>query len=51
MTCSWTAEEFKRFINILLDNMNPYSQKNSVLVMDNTSTHHFGGLRNIVEAW
>jgi hypothetical protein len=44
MTCSWTAVEFAKYIDILLDQMNPYPERNSVLVMDNASTHHFDGL-------
>jgi hypothetical protein len=50
LTRSWTTEEFRKFIDALLDSMNPYPQKNSVLIMDNASTHHFDGLREIVEA-
>jgi hypothetical protein len=30
--------------------MNPYPEPNSVLVMDNASTHHFDGIRDLVEA-
>jgi hypothetical protein len=29
--------------------MNPYPLRNSVLIMDNASTHHFEGLREMVE--
>ncbi|KAF9230527.1 hypothetical protein BU15DRAFT_15744, partial [Melanogaster broomeanus] len=32
---SWTGVTFYRFIEGLLDNMNPFPQRNSVLVMDN----------------
>lgn len=49
ITRSWTAEEFRSFVDILLDKMNPYPQKNSVLVLDNASTHHFDDLREMVE--
>nr|GAT43019.1 predicted protein [Mycena chlorophos] len=49
ITRSWTAVEFENYIETLLDNMKPYPQPNSVLVMDNASTHHFEGLREIVE--
>ncbi|EPQ51993.1 hypothetical protein GLOTRDRAFT_20614, partial [Gloeophyllum trabeum ATCC 11539] len=49
LTCSWTVEEFQLYIDMLLDNMSPFPQSNSVLVMDNASTHHFEGLRDIVE--
>jgi hypothetical protein len=50
ITHSWTAEEFEQYIETLLDNMNPYPQRNSVIVMDNASTHHFDGIREIIEA-
>ena len=30
--------------------MNPYPRRNSVLIMDNASTHHFDGLWEMVEA-
>jgi hypothetical protein len=43
---SWTADEFRSFVNVLLDKMNPYPEKNSVLVLDNASAHHFNDLRN-----
>jgi len=49
LTRSWTAEEFREYISALLDRMNPYPQKNSVLIMDNASVHHFDGLREMVE--
>jgi hypothetical protein len=47
---SWTSEEFEQYLEVLLDKMNPYPQPNSVLVMDNASTHHFDGIRDIIEA-
>ncbi len=50
LTRSWTADEFRPFVVALLGRMNPYPQKNSVLVLDNASTHHFEGLRELVEA-
>ena len=34
---AWTAEEFRPFVEVLLDAMNPYPQKNSVLILDNVS--------------
>lgn len=43
------AEEFQSFIHVLLDKMNPYPQKNSVLVLDNASAHHFEDLCEMVE--
>ncbi|TFK59245.1 hypothetical protein BDN72DRAFT_743395, partial [Pluteus cervinus] len=50
ITCSWPAVEFRKFIECLLDNMNPYPEPNSVLIMDNASAHHFEELRELVEA-
>lgn len=50
LTRSWTSDEFRGFVDILLDRMNPWPQKNSVLVMDNASVHHFEDLRDMVEA-
>ncbi|KAJ8461838.1 hypothetical protein ONZ45_g18152 [Pleurotus djamor] len=47
---SWTAEEFRKYIDCLLNVMNPFPQRNSVLIMDNASTHHFDGIREMVEA-
>ncbi|KAH7910742.1 hypothetical protein BJ138DRAFT_1101579 [Hygrophoropsis aurantiaca] len=47
---SWTAESFEQYVDALLDEMNPYPMKNSVLVMDNAAQHHFDGLREMVEA-
>lgn len=50
LTQSWTSDEFRLFVDILLDKMNPYPEKNSVLVLDNASVHHFDDLREMVEA-
>ncbi|KAJ3924766.1 MAG: hypothetical protein NXY57DRAFT_876188, partial [Lentinula lateritia] len=50
LTRSWTGEEFRNYVEVLLDNMNPYPGQNSVLIMDNSSVHHFEGLRELVEA-
>jgi hypothetical protein len=50
MTRSWTSVEFRKYIDTLLDQMNPFPQRNSVLIMDNATTHHFEGLREMVEA-
>ncbi|KAI0266033.1 hypothetical protein BGY98DRAFT_926750, partial [Russula aff. rugulosa BPL654] len=50
LTRSWTGIEFSAYINVLLDNMNPFPQRNSVIVMDNASAHHFEGLREMVAA-
>ncbi|KAJ3875284.1 hypothetical protein F5051DRAFT_300586, partial [Lentinula edodes] len=50
LTRSWTGEEFRNYVEVLLDNMNPYPGQNSVLIMDNSSVYHFEGLRELVEA-
>ncbi|KAF8237657.1 hypothetical protein L208DRAFT_1246054, partial [Tricholoma matsutake] len=47
MACSWTLVEFQKYIDVLLDEMNLYPLCNSVLIMDNTSTHHFEGLHDL----
>lgn len=49
LTRSWTADEFWPFVEVLLGRMNPYPQKNSVLVLDNASAHHFEDLQELVE--
>ncbi|KAF8994291.1 hypothetical protein BDQ17DRAFT_1196816, partial [Cyathus striatus] len=33
--CSWTADHFNGFIDGLLDNMNQFPGRNSVIIMDN----------------
>ena len=50
LTSAWTGEEFRSFIDVLLDNMNTYPGRNSVIIMDNASVHHSDGLRGFVEA-
>ena len=50
LTKSWTAIDFRSFVEVLLDNMNPYPLPNSVIVCDNASAHHFEDLRAIIEA-
>ncbi|KZP15231.1 hypothetical protein FIBSPDRAFT_683335, partial [Athelia psychrophila] len=50
LTCSWSQETFEQYIEVLLSRMNPFPQKNSVIVMDNASQHHFEGVREIIEA-
>ncbi|KAJ6523069.1 hypothetical protein DFH09DRAFT_938096, partial [Mycena vulgaris] len=44
---SWTAAEFRNYLDILLDRMSLFPQDNSVLVMDNVSVHHFDGIREM----
>lgn len=41
---------FNIFVESLLEVMNPWPGKNSVLVMDNASIHKTAGLRDLVEA-
>lgn len=50
LTRAWTSEEFHSFLDVLLDNMNPFPGRNSVVVMDNASIHHSEGLQEFVEA-
>jgi hypothetical protein len=49
LTCSWDADAFRTFLDVLLDRMNPYPQPNSVVVMDNASIHKFEGIEGYVE--
>jgi hypothetical protein len=46
---SYTAETFSVFISRLLDRMNPFPQRNSVLVMDNASIHHSAAMQDMIE--
>lgn len=46
---SYNAELFENFIDGLLDNMNPFPARNSVVVMDNCSIHKSAGLRAMIE--
>jgi hypothetical protein len=48
---AWAGDEFYTFVDRLTaTKMNPYPQANSVLVMDNCSTHHVEGIRELVES-
>ncbi|KAF9264617.1 hypothetical protein L218DRAFT_862644 [Marasmius fiardii PR-910] len=47
---SYTAETFNAFIEILLTRMNPFPEKNSVIVMDNAVIHKDQELRPMIEA-
>ncbi|KAG2066153.1 hypothetical protein BDR04DRAFT_1030804, partial [Suillus decipiens] len=40
LDCSYMVATFDEFIDSLLDYMNPFPQKNSVIVMDNTPSLH-----------
>ena len=46
---SYTAATFYDFIDGLLDNMNPFPQRNSVVVMDNASIHHAAEVQDLIE--
>jgi transposase len=41
---SFDGDSFQEFLARLLPLMNPYPQKNSVLVMDNCAIHHVDGV-------
>jgi hypothetical protein len=45
----YKATTFYDFIDGLLDNMNPFPQRNSVVVMDNASIHHAGEVQDLIE--
>ena len=45
-----TQDDFNNFVDGLLDEMNPYPGRNSVLVMDNASIHKAPGLEAKVKA-
>ena len=47
---SYTSQLFNEFVDGLLDNMNPFPARNSVLVMDNASIHKSLVLQQMVEA-
>ena len=46
---AYKSDDFICFIDGLLDSMNPYPAKNSVIVMDNASIHKAASLRPIIE--
>lgn len=45
----FTAAAFSKFIEGLLDQMNPWLQTNSVVIMDNASIHRSEELRLMIE--
>src|SRR6267154_3269076 len=45
----FTAATFNKFIEGLLDQMNPWPQRNSVIVMDNASIHKFEELELMIK--
>jgi hypothetical protein len=46
---SFSGEEFRNFVEGVLDQMQPWPLPNSVLVLDNASIHKIPGIREIVE--
>jgi DDE superfamily endonuclease len=46
---SYKAATFNEFIDSLLNHMNPFPQKNSVIVMDNASIHKSFCLEEMVQ--
>jgi transposase len=46
---SYTSASFNGFIDGLLDNMNPFPQTNSVIVMDNASIHKSAHLEEMIQ--
>ena len=48
---SFTAATFNYFIEGLLDQMEPWPRKNSVVVMDNASIHKSEELQEMIENW
>lgn len=47
--CPYTAVQFNSFIEALLENMNPFPQPNSVIIMDNASIHKSPELRQMIK--
>jgi len=45
----FTAVTFSLFIEGVLDQMNPWPRKNSVIIMDNVSIHKSEGLQQMIE--
>jgi len=49
MDHSFSGEEFRDFVEGVLDRMQPWPMPNSVLVMDNASIHKVPGIQEMVE--
>jgi len=49
--CPYTTIQFNSFIEALLDNMNPFTKPNSVVVMDNASIHRSPEFHQMIEEW
>ncbi|KIK75046.1 hypothetical protein PAXRUDRAFT_42102, partial [Paxillus rubicundulus Ve08.2h10] len=47
---SFCTETFTKFIEGLLENMQPYPAPNSVIVMDNCKIHKHPSIQNMIEA-
>lgn len=47
---SFNTEFFMKFIQDLLDKMNPFPARNSVIIMDNCSIHKAPEIRELIEA-
>ena len=48
---SFNGKTFKLYLKGLLECMNPYPEKNSVLVMDNCAIHHVEGVQDMCDEW
>ncbi|KAF9506618.1 hypothetical protein BS47DRAFT_1244612, partial [Hydnum rufescens UP504] len=46
---SYDHESFRDFIEHLLEEMNPFPAKNSIIVLDNASIHRSPEIRELVE--
>ena len=46
---AYTSDDFVCFVSSLLDAMNPYPARNSVIIMDNASIHKAACLRPMIE--
>ncbi|KAL5504684.1 hypothetical protein ACEPAH_7347 [Sanghuangporus vaninii] len=47
---SFNADSFAAFINTLLDSMQPWPARNSVVIMDNCSIHKSDDVRQLIES-
>ena len=48
---SFDGTLFKCFLSSLLDEMKPYLEPHSVLVMDNCAIHHIDGIQDMCAEW
>ena len=49
LDCPYTTIQLNSFIEALLNNMNPFPQPNSVIVMDNASIHKSQALHQMID--